>query len=159
MISHQELSAQQVCSYLMDFEDHFTSHSYRRLFWTYFENRLNREQPSPECYTSIANDENTQSLEGESDRNETDSSNNEATTDVENMSYDDEPDELDSDAAENDEVVIGTDEKGRVVARTDQVTDYCSRSLALTNLSLWDFVAQFDKRKNYYKKRRTFVHR
>jgi len=34
MISHQELSAQQVCSYLMDYEDHFTSHEYQNLFWT-----------------------------------------------------------------------------------------------------------------------------
>ena len=32
MISHQELSAQQVCSYLMDFEDHFTSHKYNNLY-------------------------------------------------------------------------------------------------------------------------------
>ncbi|KAJ6570659.1 hypothetical protein B0H10DRAFT_1629761, partial [Mycena sp. CBHHK59/15] len=33
MISQQELSEQQVASYLMDFEDHFTSHSYRNLYW------------------------------------------------------------------------------------------------------------------------------
>jgi len=37
MVSHQELSAQQVCSYLMDFEDHFTSHEYRNIFWKSFE--------------------------------------------------------------------------------------------------------------------------
>ncbi|KAG2361133.1 hypothetical protein BDR07DRAFT_1451722 [Suillus spraguei] len=40
MISHQELSAQQVCSYLMDFEDHFTSHEYCSLYWTNFESFL-----------------------------------------------------------------------------------------------------------------------
>ena len=28
MISHQELSAQQVCSYLMGFGDHYTSHEF-----------------------------------------------------------------------------------------------------------------------------------
>src|SRR5271163_1712438 len=50
MISHQELSAQQVCSYLMDFEDHFTSHEYKNLYWTSFEKFINDEQPSPECY-------------------------------------------------------------------------------------------------------------
>ncbi|KAH7917509.1 hypothetical protein BV22DRAFT_1026194, partial [Leucogyrophana mollusca] len=49
MLSHQELSAQQVCSYLMDFEDHFTSHSYRSFFWTSFENRVEKQDPSPEC--------------------------------------------------------------------------------------------------------------
>ncbi|KAG1738070.1 hypothetical protein EDD22DRAFT_766457, partial [Suillus occidentalis] len=49
MISHQELSAQQVCSYLMDFEDHFTSHEYRRLYWTNFESFIEKCNPSPEC--------------------------------------------------------------------------------------------------------------
>ncbi|KAJ7476627.1 hypothetical protein FB451DRAFT_1033379, partial [Mycena latifolia] len=34
LISKQELSAQQVVSYLMDFEDHFTSHNYVNLYWT-----------------------------------------------------------------------------------------------------------------------------
>ncbi|KAJ7823155.1 hypothetical protein B0H14DRAFT_2370282, partial [Mycena olivaceomarginata] len=45
MISQQELSAQQVASYLMDFEDHFTSHSYRNLYWTAFEAFINKELP------------------------------------------------------------------------------------------------------------------
>ncbi|TDL18176.1 hypothetical protein BD410DRAFT_688694, partial [Rickenella mellea] len=49
MISHQELSAQQVCSYLMDFEDHFTSHSYENLYWTSCEKFIDSEDPSPEC--------------------------------------------------------------------------------------------------------------
>ncbi|KAJ7826558.1 hypothetical protein B0H14DRAFT_3722322 [Mycena olivaceomarginata] len=50
MISQQELSVQQVVSYLMDFEDHFTSHSYRNLYLTAFEAFINKELPSPECY-------------------------------------------------------------------------------------------------------------
>ncbi|KAF8167654.1 hypothetical protein B0H34DRAFT_639684, partial [Crassisporium funariophilum] len=50
MISHQELSAQQVASYLMDYEDHFTSHQFRNLYWTSFESFINKEDPSPECY-------------------------------------------------------------------------------------------------------------
>ncbi|KAJ7199861.1 hypothetical protein GGX14DRAFT_340018, partial [Mycena pura] len=37
LISHQELSAQQVASYLLDYEDHFTSHKFAKLFWTSFE--------------------------------------------------------------------------------------------------------------------------
>ncbi|KAF6744733.1 hypothetical protein DFP72DRAFT_825280, partial [Ephemerocybe angulata] len=37
MVSHQELSAQQVISYLMDLEDHFASHRFRNLYWTSFE--------------------------------------------------------------------------------------------------------------------------
>ncbi|KAI0038797.1 hypothetical protein FA95DRAFT_1479174, partial [Auriscalpium vulgare] len=50
MLAKQELSAQQVCSYLMDLEDHFTSHDYHNLYWTSFEAFLNAEDPSPECY-------------------------------------------------------------------------------------------------------------
>ncbi|KAJ7917817.1 hypothetical protein B0H13DRAFT_1608051, partial [Mycena leptocephala] len=45
MISQQELSAQQVASYLMGFEDHFTSHSYRNFYWTAFEAFINKELP------------------------------------------------------------------------------------------------------------------
>ncbi|KAG0708063.1 hypothetical protein DFH29DRAFT_795631 [Suillus ampliporus] len=44
MISHQELSAQQVCSYLMDFKDHFTSHEYQNLYWTNFETLIDGTQ-------------------------------------------------------------------------------------------------------------------
>ncbi|KAJ7859497.1 hypothetical protein B0H14DRAFT_2222051, partial [Mycena olivaceomarginata] len=50
MLSQQELSSQQVASYLLDFEDHFTNHSYRNFYWTSFENFINKEDPSPECY-------------------------------------------------------------------------------------------------------------
>ncbi|KIM73508.1 hypothetical protein PILCRDRAFT_26648, partial [Piloderma croceum F 1598] len=56
MISHQELSGQQVSMYLMDFEDHFTSHSFRKLYWTSFESYLNQQEPSPECYVPKSND-------------------------------------------------------------------------------------------------------
>ncbi len=52
MISHQELSAQQVCSYLMDYGDHYTSHEYRNLYWDCLEKFINDEMPSPECYQS-----------------------------------------------------------------------------------------------------------
>ncbi|KAJ7433389.1 hypothetical protein B0H11DRAFT_1939526 [Mycena galericulata] len=52
LISQQELSAQQVASYLMDWEDHFTSHTYRNFYWTAFESFINKELESPECYPS-----------------------------------------------------------------------------------------------------------
>ncbi|KAK0446935.1 uncharacterized protein EV420DRAFT_1218433, partial [Desarmillaria tabescens] len=49
MLSHQELSGQQVMSYLMDFEDHFTSHEYQGLYWGSFEQYIEKQDPSPEC--------------------------------------------------------------------------------------------------------------
>ncbi|KAF8415489.1 hypothetical protein L210DRAFT_3431364, partial [Boletus edulis BED1] len=48
LISHQELSAQQVCSYLMEYGDHYTSHSYRNLCWTFYENFLETDLPNDE---------------------------------------------------------------------------------------------------------------
>ncbi|KAJ7136453.1 hypothetical protein C8R43DRAFT_858990, partial [Mycena crocata] len=50
LISKQELSGQQVASYLLDFEDHFTSHEYANLYWTSMEAHIEKESPSPECY-------------------------------------------------------------------------------------------------------------
>jgi hypothetical protein len=37
------IAGQLLVSYLMDFEDHFTSHSYRNLCWTAFEAFINKE--------------------------------------------------------------------------------------------------------------------
>ena len=37
MVAQQELSGQQVASYLMDLEDHFSSHIFEPLYWTNFE--------------------------------------------------------------------------------------------------------------------------
>ncbi|KAJ7712896.1 hypothetical protein B0H14DRAFT_2645062 [Mycena olivaceomarginata] len=63
MISQRELAGQQVASYLMDFEDHFTSHSYRNLYWTAFESFINKELPSPECYPAKKTDPDAADLE------------------------------------------------------------------------------------------------
>ncbi|KZV89335.1 hypothetical protein EXIGLDRAFT_594028, partial [Exidia glandulosa HHB12029] len=49
MISHQELSSQQVASYLTDQEDHFTSHLFSNLYWPSFERFISQHDPSPEC--------------------------------------------------------------------------------------------------------------
>ena len=47
MIAKQELS------YLMGFEDHFTSHKYNNLYWTGFEKFINEEDLNPECYKKV----------------------------------------------------------------------------------------------------------
>jgi len=53
MLSHQELSGQQVALYLMGYGDHFTSHQYSLFSWVVFEHFLNCINPSPECYVSV----------------------------------------------------------------------------------------------------------
>lgn len=38
LISYQELLVQQVCLYIMDYDDHYTSHTYCNIYWTMYEN-------------------------------------------------------------------------------------------------------------------------
>ena len=45
MLSHQELSAPQVVSYLMDYEDHFTSHRFTCFYWSNIESYVNANAP------------------------------------------------------------------------------------------------------------------
>ena len=83
MISHQELSSQQVCSYLMDFEDHFTSHKYNNIYWTSFEKLINDEDPCDECYRSTAQrpvklNNNSDGSDKYSDKNDNSDSDNES---------------------------------------------------------------------------------
>ncbi|PBK82429.1 hypothetical protein ARMGADRAFT_946589 [Armillaria gallica] len=56
MLSHQELSVQQVCSYLMDYEDHFKSYEFQGLYWTSYESYINSQDPSPE-YDLVSDNE------------------------------------------------------------------------------------------------------
>ena len=45
MILHQEMSVQQVVSYLMDYEDHFMSHRFGNLYWASFERFVDHDDP------------------------------------------------------------------------------------------------------------------
>ncbi|KAJ3741637.1 hypothetical protein EV360DRAFT_21088, partial [Lentinula raphanica] len=59
MISQQELSAQQVASYLLDFGDHYTSHSFNNLYWTTFERHINISADFSESPDSLINHTST----------------------------------------------------------------------------------------------------
>ncbi|THV00423.1 hypothetical protein K435DRAFT_657218, partial [Dendrothele bispora CBS 962.96] len=50
MLSHQELSAQQVASYLMEYGDYYSSHNFKPLLWTQFEKFIDDQCHSAECY-------------------------------------------------------------------------------------------------------------
>lgn len=122
MISHQELSSQQVMSYLLDLEDHFTSHQFNNLFWTTFEASVNSEDPSPECYNIRVKDDETQTVvdnDGEhssEDEPEDFSCSTNLNSAVENPSLDD--------AVDHDEVAISVNDNDQIVAHPSQFTDY-----------------------------------
>lgn len=153
MISHQELSAQLVCSYLMDFGDHFTSHEYKNIYWTSFEKFINDEDPSPECYLSDQSINDNPPQEHEQ---------NLSVDQFDHLSdtFDEVVDPTLSDIAgetdhsirvhdqtdqTDDEIVVSIDQFGQMVAKANQVADYQLRDDCLKDICVWDFVAQVEK--------------
>ena len=142
MIAHQELSSQQVMSYLLDLEDHFTSHEFKNLFWTSFETAINSEDPSPECYqtSDVDNKDCLQDMRSNEEDQEIQHANEEANTSP------DVDDELPpADVLEHDEIGISVGDADEILARSSQLTDYKCRSDALQSLTLWEFCAQMEK--------------
>jgi len=131
MVSHQELTAQQVCSYLMDFPDHFSSHRYINVYWNSFERFINTQEPSPECYPTAAHT----TMDSETCTNNDNEPMN-VTTDISTDS---------DDMLLPDEIQIDMSSAGQLIVRSNQVTDYQCQSLALACLTLWDFMAQTEK--------------
>jgi hypothetical protein len=152
MISHQEMPAQAVALHLMDYGDRYTSHEFRRLYWTSFENHVNLEFPSPECYKTVresgeADPENTK---GDA-VNEVESveENNEAChdEDVEAQVVDEHGvDHLDEDR-------LDMDSDGVLLKRSSYVMDYTCRGSFLGNMNLWDFMSDIEKVKKSDKKK------
>ncbi|KAG1887961.1 uncharacterized protein F5891DRAFT_1218513, partial [Suillus fuscotomentosus] len=110
MISHQELSGPQVCSYLLELEDHFTSHSFNNLYWTSFERYIDAESPSPEC-----NANNSQDICHEDDQTDQD-----ANEEVHEFPHDD--DDIEDDIDE--EVGVSVNHVGELSAKPSQLLDY-----------------------------------
>ncbi|KAK0435104.1 uncharacterized protein EV420DRAFT_1623662 [Desarmillaria tabescens] len=50
MMSKQELSGQEVAMYLSGYQDHYTSHSFRNVYWSNFERAVEAMDPSLECH-------------------------------------------------------------------------------------------------------------
>ena len=136
LVSHQEMSAQQVASYLMDYEDHFTSHKFGNLYWPSFERLVDREDPL--SYTEAA--EVTRESEDVSDENSENNEEKEPNLDSSEASLNP---TLDLDNQE--EVSISINETGGVTELADQVSDYTLRPDALQDFCLWDFVAKTSK--------------
>ncbi|KAJ7443548.1 hypothetical protein FB451DRAFT_960143, partial [Mycena latifolia] len=119
LISKQELSAQQVVSYLMDFEDHFTSHEYVNLYWTSLEGLINKEDPI-NLGDALEDAEENLLL----DSTDTDG--------PEESPFEDDLDEI--------RLQMGC--SGTLVPTANQACDYQSRGELLQDVNVWDFVAQ-----------------
>src|ERR1700722_15425522 len=150
LVSHQELSAQQVASYLMGLEDHFTSHYFRALYWTPFERHIEIEQPSPECYQSspsTSNDLVHPEFEGRSldDVNPIELS--EEVHCSEHANEDPPTNESGKDGSSGlpSEITVSLDANGILHASVDPVTDYRLRGHELDNICVWDFITRTKK--------------
>lgn len=159
MLSYQELSAQQVSSYLLEHGDHYTSHSYKCLYWMTFERSIDRDLPSPECYPDRGQhnqidvqdrlDSEMNSDDCSSELSDTESSEQETDHVTDNSN------QIGIASQMLDEYMIGADIEGNVVACANQVDNYHYRPRELESLTLWDFCAQIDK----IHKRRHVVYR
>jgi hypothetical protein len=134
MIAHQELSGQQVASYLQDFEDHFTSHTFEPIYWTTYEQFVNRALP----LTDHVIPSNEEACE----------------TDIEPPLFDNidetvpQPSNLDSDETDDvglDDIMISTDESGEIKIFTPQIQNYLLRGNDLAPLSLWEYTSMIQK--------------
>lgn len=132
LISHQEMSAQQVVSYLMDFEDHFTSHRYVNIFWTSFEHFINRNDPSAECYparlsTAVSDPDFSMNV------------------DVDTGTCADGGLESNEQDYFEEEVTIRTNVEGSVISKTSAIEDYVYRGAELHDVCVWDYFSRIEK--------------
>ena len=135
LVSHQEMSAQQVASYLMEYEDHFTSHVFGCLYWASFERYVDRECPLPVDSGMRTREQDLVDGEGQG----------------ESESEGDDDDDSDaglgttSSGTGEDEVAISVNSEGDVMELADQVVDYTLRPGELDGFCLWDFVSKTEK--------------
>ncbi|KAF5335555.1 hypothetical protein D9611_012211 [Ephemerocybe angulata] len=135
ILSHQELSGQQVASYLMDYGDHYTSHKYQQLFWTSFENFIEREQPSPECAPGGFVPSSRWNRVSEDGQLELSSEGSVSDSDSDTNS------EADLYDSRNDEVTISRDpNSGHLIAKVQQVVDYQLRPEEIGYMNVWDYI-------------------
>ena len=143
MVSHQELSAQQVAAYLVGGGDHYTSHRFRNLYWTSFEASVNNERPSPECYKAGNVEESQDAEQVQPQHSDGDSKSDEGTEDDEDTLSDEGDDETGID--DEEDVHMAFSHTGDVLERSSQVTNYHFRAKEMDHLSVWEFTSTVDQ--------------
>lgn len=147
LISHQEMSAQQVASYLMDYEDHFTSHSFAPLYWASFERYVERCDDE-KLFTNFENNGDNPDLDHDVPMT------NETSKGQDEREIGTVDEETGGDSANEDEVAIRIDDSGNISILADQISDYTLRPRELTPMCLWDFVAKTEK---VYRRKKSFT--
>jgi hypothetical protein len=148
MIAKKELSAQQVVSYLMDFEDHFTSHKFNNLYWTGFEKFINDEDPSPECYRKVSKVVGTSN--GHLDQAHQSDEEADAPEPLLPGTLSEDSELLDPstelvDVTCEDELTLEFGPTGRVKLSANQISDYQNRGSLLEHVSVWEFITRVEK--------------
>jgi hypothetical protein len=126
LIAKQELAAPQVASYLLGFNDHYTSHRFRSLYWTSFTSYIQRT----DCIGSTISESSDQAF----GTNVID-----ACAEIPGITGHD---------VHNEEVVLESNpETGAIQHSCHQLMDYWARdcSLVFNAMCVWDFVASIDK--------------
>ena len=164
IIAEQELSAQQVASYLLDNGDHYTSHQFKPLYWQNFVQYINHFFRD----VSMDNDETQNAPICETARSP-ESQRNTMHSDVAseifapvNMQRNDVHGSLSSDMLESDadiernnlqdllsDPLTGTlsdvatvfDRAGNLIPKTTHVADYVYRPDIMQDVCLWDFLS------------------
>jgi hypothetical protein len=122
LLGQQELSGQQVASYLLGHDDSFKSHSFRSLFWTSFVGYIDK---------SFATDDPKPGGSVES------------TLD---MIAGDTTEEHPADLREDEVLISSSSDGATIFAQGSQLTDYKHRPQSEPfDLNVWDFVALVDK--------------
>ncbi|KAJ3858400.1 hypothetical protein EV359DRAFT_5479, partial [Lentinula novae-zelandiae] len=132
MISQQELSAQQVNTYLLDFKDHFTSHKYKNLYWVQIENLVDNKLLSPECQPACKAFKSVLTTFTGDPVVTT----NEALDGNLSSGVCDEHKSNDALAEDDEEVGIAVGVDGLLIAKASQADDYCYRPVSVEDLCL-----------------------
>lgn len=142
VLSHQELSGQQVAAYVKGYGDHYSSHKYCNLYWTAFERNAEADDPSPECYQQYTKLSKGNGYVSSSEEVGNDLGGNEISggSIITNTLPQETVNEED-----NEDVTIVTAHGGTVVQCSSQVYDYCFCAFELSYLSVWQFITCIDK--------------
>ncbi|KAF9478828.1 hypothetical protein BDN70DRAFT_783752, partial [Pholiota conissans] len=123
MISTQELSAQQVISHLLDFQNHFTSHAYEKLYWGIIDHYVHKNDPLAESVTKDLHEDGT------------------GNTDIIESEWEDEDivdtiEDLDNVLTNDEEIGVRVEVNGSIGRQPTQLQSYFARGTQLKDMCL-----------------------